>query len=354
MGKPFKKELEIIPHTIQEINEIDLSNFTSEYQALLTFPLIAVGSGGSLSACYFAEALHQQTGNIAKAITPLEVQSSINIFRKINVLIISASGKNKDILLAFNSIIAQEPNKVISISTKENSPLKTFSAKTSIAENFAFSLSAGKDGFLASNSLVAFFILLCRAYGNETKNLKLASKKVYLEDINRFSKSIIKETTYIVLYSGWSKPVAIDIESKFSEAALGSVLLSDYRNFGHGRHHWFDKRKDNSVIISLINPDDEQLAEKTLQLLPKDIPVLKLNSKNSGAFSTIDLLIQSFHLVDNIGEKQSIDPGRPGVPNYGSKLYNLSYASLLKKINCLIIKRQLLLHGKFIQYYLAV
>jgi hydroxymethylpyrimidine pyrophosphatase-like HAD family hydrolase len=333
MGKPFKKELAIIPQTIQEVNEIDLSDFITDYKSLLTCPLIAIGSGGSLSACYFAEILHQQTGNIAKAITPLEVQSSLNVYRRNNVLIISASGKNKDILLAFNSIIGQEPNRVISLSTKLNSPLKSLSEKTSVAKNFGFTISAGKDGFLASNSLVTFFMLLSRAYGTDTKNLNLAEENGYLNDIDKFSKGLIKETTFIVLYSGWSKPVAIDIESKFSEAALGSVLLSDYRNFGHGRHHWFDKRRENSVIISLINPDDVQLAEKTLQLLPSDIPILKLVSKNKGAISTIDLLIQSFHFADKIGEKQSIDPGRPGVPDYGSKLYNLNYTNLIKKRN---------------------
>lgn len=139
-----------------------------------------------------------------------------------------------------------------------------------------------------------------------------------------------------MLYSGWSVPIAYDIESKFSEAGLGNVLLTDYRNFGHGRHNWFDKKSKTSAIIGLITPEIKSLAEKTFSLLPKEIPILKIETKNNQASSSVELLLQSFLLVNKVGEKMGIDPGRPGVPGYGSKLYHLTYPKdLLQKIKTL-------------------
>jgi hydroxymethylpyrimidine pyrophosphatase-like HAD family hydrolase len=35
--------------------------------------------------------------------------------------------------------------------------------------------------------------------------------------------------------------------------------------------------------------------------------------------------------VEKLGEVRGIDPGRPGIPDYGSKLYHLNYLSLIKK-----------------------
>lgn len=331
MGKPFKKELALIPQTIQEINSLDKAELIRSYQKMLTKPLVAIGSGGSTSACHFAEILHQKRGYIAKAITPLEVQTSLDIYRKNNALIISASGRNKDILLAFNSVIEQEPNHIFSLCMRRHSPLGLASNKYSVATTFEYPISSGKDGFLATNSLVSFFLLLSNVYGYNTEGLRLKSEKSYLSAIEKFTRILQAETTFIVLYNAWSKPVAFDIESKFSEAALGTVLLADYRNFGHGRHHWFDKRSKNSVIISLITPDDEVLAKKTLEILPSSVPILELSTHNREAHASIDLLIQSFYLAGRIGEIQGIDPGRPGVPDFGSKLYNLNYLSLYNK-----------------------
>ena len=84
------------------------------------------------------------------------------------------------------------------------------------------------------------------------------------------------------------KRQAIDIESKLTEAALANSLLADFRNFGHGRHHWFDKKRKNSAIIALVSPEEKELADKTIAQLPKDIPVLQLTTTKTGAAATIE------------------------------------------------------------------
>ncbi len=112
---------------------------------------------------------------------------------------------------------------------------------------------------------------------------------------------------------------------------LAPVLLSDYRNFAHGRHHWFAKKGKNSSIIAIVTPSYESLAKNTLAILPKEINKIIIKSDYKSSFASIDLLVKSFYLTDELGSKLGIDPGRPGVPEYGRKLYNLRYTSMFRK-----------------------
>lgn len=111
---------------------------------------------------------------------------------------------------------------------------------------------------------------------------------------------------------------------------MGAVQLADYRNFGHGRHHWFDKRGQDSCIVAIVTEYEQKLAEKTIANMPNNIPIIYISTTFQNNLATLDLLIKSFYFVRDLGRARGIDPGRPGVPDYGSKLYNLNYISLLR------------------------
>lgn len=334
MGKPFRKELENLEETYHFSNSLNIDSFRKALNKTLVKPLYIIGSGGSLSACHFAEMLHQENGSLGKAITPLESYYLKKSFSQSNILILTAGGRNKDILFAFDQAVTMEPDAVINLCATALSPLAKKANSFSLSSIFEYPLPTGKDGFLASNSLLAFFTLLARGYNCVLDGIFISKDEIvkFENEIDSFLKKIeVNAATFKVLYAGWAKPVAIDIESKLTEAALANSLLADFRNFGHGRHHWFDKKRKNSAIIALVTPDEKELAKKTVLQLPKDIPVLQINTGKIGAAATIELLIKSFYLINKIGESQGIDPGRPGVPGFGSKLYHLSYTSFYKR-----------------------
>ena len=333
MGKPFQKEIDQVLETFKWSIQQPVDNVTLDLISNKNLPLYIVGSGGSLSACYYASLLYQQFGTMAKAVTPLELLYSKNSLKASNILFISASGANTDILHSYKTAISYEPNKVFNICTQLNSPLCKLAKENSISSCFEFNLPTGKDGFLATNSLVAFFSILHMALNKDPINAheNIFIDEQYLLDLKSFMFKVTEDFTFTILHAGWGQPVAIDIESKLAEAALANVLISDWRNFGHGRHHWFDKRISSSAIIALITPEEEKLAAKTLALLPTEIPVLRINTLLSGSLGSIELLIKSFHFINQIGQRQGIDPGRPGVPDFGSKLYHLNYQKFYSK-----------------------
>ena len=332
MGKPFKDELKMLFHTIrwaEKQNIVSLSNFLFVENKQL--PLVCVGSGGSLSACHYAALLYQRrNGILAQAMTPLQLMySGREIIRGNKLLFLSASGKNKDILNAIKYGVRYNETGMMSLTLRKNNPTEELLEQHSKVQRWCEDIPSEKDGFLATNSLVATFTLLNRSFSSETISDKIILDGAYSKSHN-FNLADIQD--FIVLYGAVGEPVAWDIESKLTEAALGAALLSDYRNFGHGRHHWFAKRGENSCIIALVSPVERELAYKTIGCLPKDMPVIYIETELETTDASIDLLLKAFRFVNDLGEARGIDPGRPGVPSYGRLLYNLDYYKLTNRI----------------------
>jgi hydroxymethylpyrimidine pyrophosphatase-like HAD family hydrolase len=327
MGKPFERELEFLPKTLEWANTLELAKLSGLFDTF-SDPIYVVGSGGSFSACVFAADLLTSQGHIAKALTPLELFNSSSTLRKVNIIFISSSGKNTDILFAFKKAIEHEPKSITNICMKKNTKLSTLASRYSSTSSFEFEPKSGRDGFLATNTLLAYFVILYRVILRRDLTIDLFRNDSL--EIKAFLKRVKRTTTFIVLYGSYNRAVAVDIESKLSEAGLAPSLVSDFRQFAHGRHQWLDKKPD-SAIIALTSEEDRLLCEKTLALLPEGIPKLQLDAKFSRFEGAIELLNTAMEFVRFLGLKMDIDPGRPGVPDYGSKLYHLKYERLISR-----------------------
>lgn len=339
MGKPFKGELKKISETIRWAEQQDVTRLARFlFAENKQIPLVCIGSGGSLSACHYAVQLYQRrNGVLAQAMTPLQLMySGKEIIRNSKLLFLSASGKNKDILNAIKYGVKYNETGMMSLTLRKNSPIEGLLEQHPKVLRWCEDIPSGKDGFLASNSLIATFALLCKATDS-----KFQDSSFKLSDMQPKSYHLQPETwnlklsdlqNFIVLYGALGEPVAWDIESKLTEAALGSALLSDYRNFGHGRHHWFAKKGENSCIIALVTPFERELAYKTIGCLPKNVHVIYIETEMETPAASIGLLIKAFHFVNELGITRGIDPGRPGVPSYGRTLYNLNYFKLTNRI----------------------
>jgi hypothetical protein len=294
------------------------------------------GSGGSLTAASFAAGLHQRfTGNLSKSVTPLELVSSRRTPSDSTVLILSAGGRNPDILEALRRVIDMEPRGLIVMCSRTESPLVRLASRYPHVRVYEFDLPTGSDGFLATNSLLAFLSLLTRAYtvalpstDSLPKTLRMLvypqqSRQQFLKNLATACDPLWKREYLIVLHGDSTRPGALDFESKFTEAALGAVLPSDYRNFAHGRHHWLAKRSADTGVIALMSPGEEILARKTIALLPKTVPVVPLHFDHAFPGAGIASIVAALEITGLAGMARNIDPGRPGVPLFGRRIYNL-------------------------------
>ena len=332
MGKPFKGELKKLSETIRWADQQDVMHLVRFlFAENKQIPLVCIGSGGSLSACHHAVQLYMhRNGVLAQAMTPLQLMfSGREVLRSSKLLFLSASGKNKDILNAIKYGVKYNETGMMSLTLRKNNPTEELLEQYPKVLRWCEDIPSEKDGFLATNSLLATFTLLNRSFDGELVGDKIAFDGTYSKN---FEFNLANIQNFIVLYGAAGDPVAWDIESKLTEAALGSALLSDYRNFGHGRHHWFDKRCENSCIIALVTPVERELAYKTIGCLPKSVPVIFIETELQTTVASIDMLLKAFRFVNDLGEARGIDPGKPGVPGYGRVLYNLDYFKLTNRI----------------------
>jgi HAD superfamily hydrolase (TIGR01484 family) len=339
MGKPFEKELAMMADTVSWALNEGLSSLKSKISTLIPYPLLVIGSGGSLSAAHFVAKVHEKvTGNIAKAITPLEFIYSYIDPTCHAVLFLTASGNNKDIIGAFEKAIQFEYAVIGVICARPNSKISRIAKSYPHIQFFEYKNPAGKDGFLAVNSLLSTCILVVRSYGALHLSGFLPEKLFELKaDFDSYEWNSFFQRKIIIAIGGeWAWPALIDFESKFAEAALGNVTISDIRNFAHGRHNWFDKKGDESTLLVFETPQTKKLAQKTISLLPDQYPRIVLSSSLSGPLACLHLFIQLAYLVNEAGKRLGVDPGMPKVPEFGRKIYHIGLSptiSIKKKGN---------------------
>lgn len=327
MGKPYEAELRCLDRTYSWACQVPIDTLRDFVRESCGDPLVIVGSGGSLTAARFAARLHQEAGSFAKAVTPLDLASCP--VRHCSVLLLTARGRNADIHSAFRLAANLEPRRLVAVCLQVGSPLARFARSFRFAGLQELCLPSGKDGFLATNSLIAFVTILCRAYGGRLSGqdsipAALPSPKELLDWAQSSTAPLLSRDTWVTLYAGWGEPAALDCESKFTEAALGHVQAADYRNFAHGRHHWVAKRGEETALVALTTPDEKEVAERTLCLLPKGLPRLRIHTERRGAGGGLELLVKMLYVIGAVGHGRGIDPGRPCVPEFGRRLYHVS------------------------------
>lgn len=320
MGKPFARELSDLKSTWEWARGADIGPLSRFFTEAAKTPLFCVGVGGSHTAARFAAQIFESSGGVAITKTTLEFLESGTTLRGTSVALFTGGGRNLDIIGALEFALEKEADRVLVVCAREKSPIAQRARGASSAVVYEFTFPARRDGFLATNSLLAICALLARILTPEIV-LRVEPDAAAVAAVTKWGKG--NKTTILALHSGWASPAAMDLESKCSEAALAHVLLSDFRHFGHGRHVWLAKRPTTSGVIALVTPENEALARRTLDILPADVAKIELHSALAGPAATIELLIHVFYLSEALGKVAGIDPGRPGVPPFGRKLYHL-------------------------------
>ena len=336
MGKSYALELEQLAATYGWAASTDIGQLTRAVSEAAILPLLAVGSGGSLSAAHHASSLHQEhTGFLAKAVTPLELLRSSLYLGVHSVLLLSAGGTNSDIIAALRNVIEREPRRCTVLCFRPGSPLSQLAKRYEFVDLVEMSPPSRRDVFLSTNSLVSFAVLLERAYADAlakreglagTLDAILPAGPPLERLLIRFREEcrpLWKRSTVLVLYGPALQSAAVDLESKFSEAALGNVQVADLRNFAHGRHNWLAKRAATSGVLALFSQADRELADTTLRLLPRDVVVARVELPATGAPARVAALVTQLHLVGDAGKAREIDPGRPQVPAFGQRIYHI-------------------------------
>lgn len=335
--------LKYLPDTIAWSHTLNLDNIRDFLTCNDELPRIFLGSGGSLSAAFLAMELSVERGMMAVAMTPYQYIGSHWSRLPAKVMLFSAGGRNVDAINAYK-IAAENPNQQFgALLMSRSTPIEIMIAESGAGKSFVFHFKR-RDGFLATNSLAAFYSILFRIYRNDTVNIEDPSVATSVrETVHKFITESYSLSTegwdshnaalyearetdrFYALYSPEVLPIAIDLESRFSEGSIGCLQISDYRNFAHGRFNWFHQRKGQTAIIALITPEGKNVAEKILNELPEYISVLRLSTQQKGSAGLMELLLKGMFLSNYLGIRWGLDIGAPDVADFGRRIHNLDF-----------------------------
>jgi fructoselysine-6-P-deglycase FrlB-like protein len=240
MGRPYGTELSQLATTYAWARKADVAQLSDAISASSSLPLLVIGSGGSLSAAHHAAALHTlESGIASRAITPLEMVRSSIYLGDAGTLFLSAGGTNADILGSFRAVVEREPRSCTVLCFRPGSQLSRLAHEYSFVHVVEMTPPVAKDGFLSTNSLLAFLVLIERAYSavfGKPDSLPASAKELltdgFLDQLARECAPLWNRDTTLLLHGIDVSAAAIDFESKFSEAALGNVQVADLRKIG--------------------------------------------------------------------------------------------------------------------------
>jgi fructoselysine-6-P-deglycase FrlB-like protein len=335
VGKPYQQELALLPKTFQWVERQDVSQLAHFLTRWKGEHVVFVGSGGSYSAAaigsLFRELAHH---SVSTAASPHEFTGISKRLAPL-CLLLSAEGKNRDILQAAHTAGAADISAAAITLTLDN-PLVALAARANTPRVFAYQMDWIKDGYLATNSLLAMVLLLFRAFFGDSEFQVLSSRlseeylnqrRLALQKLQGFAE--IRQRGLLLLYSSQAQSFAVDLESKLSEAALATVQTADLRQFAHGRHlQLADKKTAPSVLIA-YSTAEHALAEATRAQIPDGVAVEMVaiegtTDREVAVWGLIDAML----VVEVLALAAGVDPGAPDVPMFGRNIHALDPSQL--------------------------
>lgn len=332
----YQSELDKLPETYGGAMGEDVEGLKGAIAGASESSVIGVGSGGSFTVASLLCNLHEAyTGRVCRASTPLEIICNPTLASSSPVFLISAEGKNPDITEALDRARHHSARPIHVLTNRGESPLMAEASKLSDVSTHIFEL-CDKDGYLATNSLLLDAVLVARAYEEldgakdalplGMTDLLIDGKTIaqWLASAEAFIEAATQRGAVIVTYSPLLRPIAADLESKLSEAALLHCQLTDLRSFAHGRHLWLADRPNDIVVLALIEPSLSALWDKMRGLFPSDVPTFSMLLQGALPRDLIAGLVGQMHLVGAFAERIAKDPGQPDVPQFGRDIYYLA------------------------------
>jgi fructoselysine-6-P-deglycase FrlB-like protein len=341
LARPYKSEMAELGATLDWVAQADLSAILASLERARYEPFITVGSGGSLSAAYHLARLQTRFHRrLSAAMTPYEFRAG-PIPEGAHCWIFSAGGSNVDVIAAVTAANRAEPAGVNAVTMRRRSALSRLADGNPAMRLHYLPAPSKKDGFLATNSLLAFCSIMTRAYLEMHGDVEVWQQIVaqlhrHIEgDYSNAWRAAALDVSglqhLVVLHDAHTSLGAFDLESKLTEAGIVGVQLADYRHFAHGRHHWLAKNGRVSGVLALSSDGDRSLARRTLRLLPKDTPRAIIDVPGPGESAQLASLLAAFYITEELSFSRGIDPGQPGVPEFGRKLYNLNLGKVIPR-----------------------
>jgi len=338
MGKPYSEELQLFAETAewvatQKVEPLKryLDRWVGDYAAM-------IGSGGSYAAAVAIAILRELAhASPTCAATPLQFASISARLPDVRAFLLSAEGKNRDILhVARHSVAADHV--VGSLTLTDSSPLTEVARTTRAIRVFSYQMPWVKDGYLATNSLLATVLLFYKTFFGDSAFSRLTESMLtreYIQGRRDFIAAtplpgLKRNPSVLILHGEAARSFAVDMESKVSEAGIAVASAVDLRQFAHGRHLQLNQDRLKPLVMVAYSGAEQRLANETLALFPKDTTVVRVPlMQQEPAALVVEGLVEASYWTERLAEVVSYDVGDPPVGQFGRAVHGLDPEALL-------------------------
>lgn len=299
-------------------------------------PAVAIGSGGSaITAQYFARCRETLFQAATQVVTPAEFVLANDDLQQSVVWLFSAGADNAD---SIASVVAARARGAAQFHLLTRNAAGA--AAKAVAGNLGNTVTSipvadAKDGFLATHSLVGSVLALL--FASDLVSADPVGKVLGTAVIERLQNwmdpntrqamqtqfaNMRSDDVLLIVADPQLRTVAELIETSAWEAALCPIQRTDLRNFAHGRHTWLHHRGEQTVVLGLIGDEGREIWERVNSLLPQALRRHVFDFGNAGRMRTATGIVAGLAIVEAIGSAVGIDPGRPGIGDFGRSLYN--------------------------------
>jgi len=334
---PTVDRLAQLPRAYGAALRADVEGFLELLDEMADRTAVVLGSGGALAVARFtADVLMRRTGRLALAASPLAAAALPRLANSSGI-VVSSSARNPDVQLAVDALVQRGASPVAIFTNRTRAELKpSLGARVDRVVTFP---SVAEDGFLATSSVLSMATVIARLVagaGGLHASLQAAEIDGDATDLR---------PRCLVLVPPDHLPAGLDLEARLSETGLAAVQLTDYRNFAHGRHFGLWKNAAQTTVIALVQNGYAELAERTLDLLPADVPVLRMSTEAAWPGSVLEFLTRSIQFVEELATARGLNLARPGVPKFGRRLYHLPLRRLVSSPATQVVDHKLAAAG---------
>ncbi|MDZ7575803.1 MAG: HAD hydrolase family protein [Pseudotabrizicola sp.] len=330
----FAEKLDTLMRTVELVAKADLKLLASVLRFGQSRPTVAIGSGGSaISAHYFARCRETLFGQATEVVTPVEFVLSNRGLAGHDVWLFSASAENADSVASVVAALARAAE--LRVVTRNAGGAAAQAARARPGSHvFEIPVADAKDGFLATHSLVGSVIALLLAsdlasvdpIGSGLVPQLLRDLATVLSPAAREAMAarfvgLGQRDLLLVIADPCVRAIAELIETSAWESAIAPVQLTDVRNFAHGRHTWLHHRSAETFVVALTSHETRPLWQLATAIFP-DVRVTSLDFGDGGRFHNAVGIVQGLSVVEAMGRSVGIDPGKPGIGEFGRMLYD--------------------------------
>lgn len=328
-------KLDSLVRTLERFGSFDSNLLADELRFSCGRPSIAVGSGGSqVAASYFARCRTtlQHGGTLVQS--PMELVCETCSLKGTDVWLFSASADNSDLSAAAKAAKYRGCERII-ICTRNGAGRVAQWVKNNGGAVITVPVAEVKDGFLATHSLFASILALLLASniaaGNPLSSQELISavrehlvrsrkQDVRARLAEKYS-ALTRDMTLLVLADPRLMTATLLIETSIWETALCAVQTTDFRNFAHGRHTWLHHRASKTLVVAMTGERSRKVWQSAEAQLPSSTRTFQADYGACGRLSNVFAVIDGLGWLEAIGTAVGVDPGKPGIGEFGRVLY---------------------------------